>query len=184
MRPLTFIPLVLFLGLAVLLFAGLQGDPSKLPSVLVGKPAPDFALMAVGAPDGATLVSAPGLSKADLTTGETIVLNVWASWCGPCRVEHPLLMEVARRGDVPLYGLNYKDKPADALRFLAQLGNPYAKSGADITGRVGIDFGVYGVPETFVINGKGEIVLKHVGPIDRAAWIEKIAPAIEASRAD
>lgn len=177
MRPLTLIPLALFVGLAALLYVGLQGDPQELPSVLVGKPAPDFALGIIG-----DAQSKAGLSKADLMSGETVVLNVWASWCGPCRVEHPILMEVARAGSVPLYGLNYKDKPADAQRFLDQLGNPYARIGADVTGRVGIDFGVYGVPETFVINGKGEIVLKHVGPLDRQAWKDKIEPAIRASR--
>lgn len=177
MRSLTLIPLALFIGLAALLFVGLQGDPQELPSVLVGKPAPDFALGIIGAPE-----SPAGLSKADLMTGETIVLNVWASWCGPCRVEHPILMDIAKAGVVPLYGLNYKDKPADAQRFLDQLGNPYAKIGTDTTGRVGIDFGVYGVPETFVINGKGEIVYKHVGPIDRQSWQSKIEPAIRASR--
>lgn len=182
MRRLTSIPLALFIGLAVLLFVGLQGDPQQLPSVLVGKPAPDFALGIIGAPESPPSLSNRGLSKADLMVGETIVLNVWASWCGPCRVEHPILMELAKAGAVPLYGLNYKDKPADAQRFLDQLGNPYAKIGADITGRVGIDFGVYGVPETFVINGKGEIVYKHVGPIDRQSWKNKIEPAIRASR--
>lgn len=177
MRPLALIPLGLFIGLAALLFVGLQGDPQELPSVLVGKPAPDFALGIIGdAEDPA------GLSKADLMTGETIILNVWASWCGPCRVEHPILMDIAKSASVPVYGLNYKDKPADAQRFLDQLGDPYSKIGADITGRVGIDFGVYGVPETFVINGKGEIVYKHVGPIDRQSWQNKIEPAIRASR--
>lgn len=178
MRAVFLAPLALFASLAVLLYFGLQGNPNEIPSVLVGKPAPEFVLSAIeGVPE-----SAGGLSKADLATGDVVLLNVWASWCGPCRIEHPVLMDAARKGSVPIYGLNYKDEGPDAMRFLGQLGDPYIKSGADVTGRVGIDFGVYGVPETFVINGKGEIVLKHVGPLDKASWAGKIEPAIEAAR--
>lgn len=179
MRLLFLVPLALFIGLATLLFFGLQGDPKEIPSVLVGKPAPEFTLSAITGMPGNT----DGLAKADLVTGDVVLLNVWASWCGPCRVEHPLLMDVAREGLVPIFGLNYKDEGPDAIRFLGQLGDPFVKSGADVTGRVGIDFGVYGVPETFVINGKGEIILKHVGPISKTSWISKIEPAIKAARA-
>ncbi len=178
MRLIFLAPLALFASLAILLYFGLQGDPGEIPSVLVGKPAPEFTLAAIeGMPGGAG-----GLTKADLVTGDVVLLNVWASWCGPCRVEHPLLMDAARKGTVPIYGLNYKDEGPDAMRFLGQLGDPYVQSGADVTGRVGIDFGVYGVPETFVINGKGEIVLKHVGPLDSKSWARKIEPAIKAAK--
>lgn len=188
MRLVFLVPLALFIGLATLLFFGLQGDPKEIPSVLVGKPAPEFILPAIagpaitGMPDDTGGLTG-GLAKADLVTGDVVLLNVWASWCGPCRVEHPLLMDVAREGSVPIFGLNYKDEGPDAIRFLGQLGDPFVKSGADVTGRVGIDFGVYGVPETFVINGKGEIILKHVGPISKTSWISKIEPAIKAARA-
>lgn len=181
MRRLSMIPLALFGGLALLLYVGLQGNPQEIPSALIGKPAPDFALSAV---PGLRAGEDGGLSKPDLMTGEVIVLNVWASWCGPCRVEHPVLMKLARAGSVPVYGLNYKDKSEDALGFLTELGNPYTKTGADVTGRVGIDFGVYGVPETFVINGKGEIILKHVGPIRPSDWVNKIEPVIKAARGE
>lgn len=180
MRRLAFLPFLLFVGLVLLLYVGLQGNPQEIPSVLVGKPAPDFALAAIeGAPKGIE-----GLSKDDLMAGEVVLLNVWASWCGPCRVEHPVLMGLAEAEAVPIYGLNYKDKGTDALQFLEQLGDPFTKSGADVTGRTGIDFGVYGVPETFVINGKGEIIHKHVGPLTKSAWIDQIEPIVSAARGE
>lgn len=156
-------PLIAFIAIVIFLARGLFfGEPQVIPSVLIGKPAPEFALSAIV--EGG---EHSGLSKADLMTGEVVILNVWASWCGPCRIEHPLLMELAAKTSVPIYGLNHKDKPEDALAFLAGLGNPYGKIGADPTGRVGIDFGVYGVPETYIINGKGDIVYRHVGPINQ-----------------
>lgn len=181
MRRLSLIPLVIFGALALLLFVGLHGNPQELPSALIGKPAPEFALEGIpGLPES----EAGGLAKQDLAAGEIVLLNVWASWCGPCRAEHPVLMKLASDGSVPIYGLNYKDESEDALRFLGQLGNPYTKSGADVTGRVGIDFGVYGVPETFVINGRGEIIYKHVGPLTRSAWVKEIEPLIAAARGE
>jgi cytochrome c biogenesis protein CcmG/thiol:disulfide interchange protein DsbE len=129
--------------------------------------------------DGA---SVPGLATRDLQTGNVTVLNVFASWCGPCQVEHPVLMELARTGVVTLVGLSYKDGAADARRFLGKLGNPFARIGSDSNGRVALDFGVYGVPETFVIDGKGTITFKHVGPLTTDAVRDKLMPAIAAAR--
>jgi cytochrome c biogenesis protein CcmG/thiol:disulfide interchange protein DsbE len=179
-RLLFLVPLGLFLGLALILSIGLRlGDPGELPSALIGAPAPDFVLPPI---EGAPPVL-PGLAKADLEKGQVILLNVWASWCGPCRIEHPVLMDIAASGEVALYGLNYKDEAPEALNFLAALGNPYSRSGADKSGRVGIDFGVYGVPETFVINGQGEIIYKHVGPLTARSWKNDIRPIVEAAKA-
>jgi cytochrome c biogenesis protein CcmG, thiol:disulfide interchange protein DsbE len=177
-RLLFIVPLIVFVGLATLLGIGLfLGDPKEIPSVLIGEPAPEFDLLPI---EGSS--QREGLAKSDLTSGEVVILNVWASWCGPCRYEHPLLMDIAKSGAVKIYGLNYKDEGAKAMNFLSELGDPYVKSGADITGRVGIDFGVYGVPETFIINGKGEIVYKHVGPIDKTSWMTKLKPVLEAAQ--
>lgn len=178
MKLSTFLPVGGFLALAGLfLFAIFGGDPSELPSALVGKPVPDFALLAI---EG---VDAPGFTDEDLRQGEVIVMNVWASWCVPCRQEHPYLEALAEMSGAPIYGLNYKDGADAAQRFLATLGNPFQRVGADASGRVAIDWGVYGVPETFVVNGKGEIVLKHVGVLDPNVIETKIMPAIEAARA-
>ena len=168
-------PLIAFLAIVIFLAKGLFfGEPKIIPSVFIGKPAPEFALSAIDVASGS-----PGLSKEDLVSGQVILLNVWASWCGPCRIEHPMLMEIAAKTNVPIYGLNHKDKPADALAFLAGLGDPYARIGADRTGRVGIDFGVYGVPETYVIDGGGNIVLRFAGPITQRVMHSTIRPAIE-----
>jgi cytochrome c biogenesis protein CcmG, thiol:disulfide interchange protein DsbE len=159
----------LVLGLFLL---GLQReDAQTLPSALIDRPVPDFQL--AGLRDGA-----PGLSTADLNAPGVKLVNIWASWCGPCRAEHPQLMALAE-GGVPLHGINYKDEPAAATGFLDELGDPYTLIGADDTGRTGIDFGVYGVPETFVIDAEGTVVYRHVGPV-MARDIEKyISPAIE-----
>ncbi len=175
---LVFLPLVAFLALAGLLLARLfSGDASILPSALIGKPAPTFALAPVAG------VDKPGLATADLTKGGVTVVNVFASWCGPCRSEAPQLGELARRG-VHLVGIAYKDKPQDTRRFLNQLGDPYARIGADEDGRVGIDFGVYGVPETYVVDGQGVIQAKIVGPLTddnvKAELLPAIARAAEA----
>jgi cytochrome c biogenesis protein CcmG/thiol:disulfide interchange protein DsbE len=161
---------------------GLQsGDPSKLPSALIGKPAPELTLPAL---DGLTAGNNPvsSLKSAELKSGGITLVNVWASWCGPCRDEHPQLMELSKREDFRLVGLNYKDQRENALRFLNSLGNPYAAVGVDATGRTAVDWGVYGVPETFIINGEGVIVHKFTGPISPAALRDDILPAIEKAR--
>ena len=177
-RALFLVPLVLFLAMTGFLARGLfWGEPEKIPSVLIGKPAPEFDLPPIV--DGS---GAPGLSKEDVKEGGVAIVNFWASWCGPCRIEHPLLMDIARTTDIPVYGINQKNVPAEALRFLEELGNPYTQIGADRDGRAGIDFGVYGLPETFVINEKGDIIYKHVGPIRPETWRREMLPLIKAAR--
>jgi cytochrome c biogenesis protein CcmG, thiol:disulfide interchange protein DsbE len=151
------VPLALFLLVGLFLAVGLTRDPSTLPSALVGKPAPEFALPPLEGRDQ------HGLSRADLGGRPTLV-NVFASWCVPCRVEHPLLSRLAAEG-VLIQAINYKDRPEDATAWLAELGDPFDKVGSDQNGRVGIDWGVYGVPETFVLDGRGHIVHRHVGPL-------------------
>ena len=171
------LPFLIFAGLAGLFWYALQtGDPSKLPSALLGKPVPDFTLAPLDglkAADGAEMAS---FTAADLATGQPTIVNVFASWCVPCLQEHPLLMTLAEERGIRLYGINYKDDPAAARRFLGRYGNPYARAGADASGRVAIDFGVYGVPETYVIAGDGKIAYRHVGPLTEEAINEKILP--------
>jgi cytochrome c biogenesis protein CcmG, thiol:disulfide interchange protein DsbE len=164
------IPLAIFLVIAVFLGVGLTRDPRKLPSTMIDKPAPQFTLKQVSALDKT-------FSPADMK-GQVWMLNVWASWCTACRVEHPLLVEIARSNAVALIGLDYKDQPEDALKFLAQQGNPYLLSALDLEGRVGIDYGVYGVPETFIIDKRGVIRHKQIGPITPEALQEEILPLI------
>ena len=170
--PLVFLPFIAFVALAGLLLARLfSGDASILPSALIGKPVPSFALAPV------TGVDKPGLATTDLAKGGVTLVNVFASWCVPCRSEAPQLGELSRRG-VHLVGIAYKDKPQDTRRFLNQLGDPYARIGADDDGRVGIDFGVYGVPETYVIDGRGVIQAKIVGPLTDDNIKGELLPAI------
>jgi cytochrome c biogenesis protein CcmG/thiol:disulfide interchange protein DsbE len=165
-RLLLLLPVVVFLGLAILFAIRLgAGDPARLPSALVGKPAPALALPAIPGLREAGGQAVPGLAAADLRGGRVTVLNVWASWCAPCRLEHPLLMDLAKDPSIRLVGLNYKDSEANARRFLGAFGNPFAAIGADDTGRTAIDWGVYGVPETFVVGPDGVIRYKHVGPL-------------------
>jgi cytochrome c biogenesis protein CcmG/thiol:disulfide interchange protein DsbE len=164
-------PLLLFVGIAVFLAIGLTRDPRQVPSPLIGKPVPYFSLPPVR---GHTL----GLASTDLS-GEVSLVNVFASWCVACRAEHPLLMQIRREGPVPVHGLNYKDKPEDAARWLDEMGDPYTRTGADLDGRVGIDWGVYGVPETFVIDRGGRIAYKVIGPISPAVWRETLLPLIQ-----
>lgn len=175
---------VLIVGLLGVLFAVAlrSGDPSRLPSALIGKAAPQFAMPAVeGVSRGGSAI--PGFSTADLATGEPTVVTVWASWCPPCVQEQPTLVDFKARNKVRLYGINYKDEPAAAARFLARLGNPFDAIGADRSGRVGIDWGVYGVPETYVVDGRGQIVFKLVGPVSAEALKQQILPAIERAKA-
>lgn len=175
-------PLVIFSALAALFAVALRsGDPSKLPSTMIGKPAPVASFPAVeGLVDGGRPVA--GFSTADLAKGNVSVVNFWASWCIPCVQEHPLLGELAKRSGAAIYGVNYKDDPANARRFIGRYGNPFTAVGADASGRLAIDWGVYGMPETFILNGRGEIVYKHVGPLTPASLEQKVLPVIEAAK--
>jgi cytochrome c biogenesis protein CcmG/thiol:disulfide interchange protein DsbE len=171
MRLLKFaVPLALFLLLAGFLAAGLMHDPREVPSPFIGKPAPAFKLEQLH--DG-HLAFAPDDMK-----GRVWLLNVWASWCVSCRVEHPLLVEMSKRKVVTIVGLNYKDKRDEGVQWLARFGNPYALSAFDVDGKVGIDYGVYGVPETFVIDKQGVIRYKQIGPITPEALEKTLLPLI------
>jgi cytochrome c biogenesis protein CcmG/thiol:disulfide interchange protein DsbE len=170
---LVLVPFAAFILLAALFYRGLSGDPSEIPSALIGKPVPQFSLPPV---DG---LATPGFGSADLGKGGITLVNVWGSWCVPCRSEHPLLTELARRDDIKVFGINYKDEPENARRFLGSLGNPFAAVGADRTGRVAIDWGVYGVPETFIVDGKGVIRLKWIGELTPEVLRTVIVPKIE-----
>lgn len=176
-------PVIIFAGLVILFaFALESGDPSKLPSTLIGKPVPATSFPPVeGLVDGRGAV--PGFTSADLAKGKPSVVNFWASWCTACVDEHPLLEALRERTGVDIYGVDYKDEAAAARRFLGRYGNPFSAVGTDANGRGAIEWGVYGMPETFVLNGKGEIVYKHVGPISPQSLEEKIVPAIEKARA-
>lgn len=168
------LPLVVFFVLAGFLAVGLRLNPREVPSPLIGKPAPVFSLPLLDAPE-------ERLAGHDLK-GQVWLLNVWASWCAACLQEHPLLVDLAKTGSVKLYGLNYKDKREDGLVWLQRHGNPYVRSLSDSDGRVGIDFGVYGVPETFVIDSQGMIRLKHIGPVTPEVLRGKILPLVEQLR--
>lgn len=157
-RAFVFIPLVLFLALAAIFFTRIGGDHSVVPSALINKPAPQLVLPAL---EGA---NTPALDPASYR-GHVTIVNVWASWCAPCRAEHPFLLRLAKDNRIRLTGINYKDQPANALKFLVQLGNPFAAIGVDSAGRAAIEWGVYGVPETFLVGRDGLIQYKQVGPI-------------------
>jgi len=171
-RLVLFVPLAAFLGLALLFLSQLGvGDPSKLPSVLINKPVPEFALP--------QLEGIPGDGLSDEMLGKGVhIVNVWASWCGPCRAEHPFLMVLGEDKRFTLAGLNYKDEAENARRFLGALGDPFATIGVDAKGRTAIDWGVYGVPETFIVKN-GTIVHKFVGPLSAEAMAENFRPALE-----
>ena len=170
--PLVFLPLVAFLALAGLLLLRLfAGDASRLPSALIGHPAPAFDLAPVAG------LGKPGLTTADLTRGDVTLVNVFASWCVPCRQEAPALMLLSQ-GGTKIVGIAYKDQPDNTRRFLGREGDPYAAVGADVTGRTGIDFGVYGVPETYVVTGDGTISAKIVGPLTEENIQDQLLPAI------
>lgn len=160
-----------FGALVLLLAIGLSLNPREVPSPLIGKPAPGFALPRLDRPDEKL--------SAEALRGKVWVLNVWASWCAPCRDEIPVLLTLTKSGTVPIYGLNYKDRRDDALALLKQLGDPYVASAVDADGRIGIDYGVYGVPETYVIDKAGVIRLKHIGPVTRETVEKRIAPLVK-----
>jgi cytochrome c biogenesis protein CcmG/thiol:disulfide interchange protein DsbE len=173
-RLILLLPLGLFVALAAVFLMRLESgvDPGAIPSVLIGKPAPEFDLPPL---EGVTV---PGLKRADLD-GELTLVNVFASWCVPCREEHPVLQELANDGRIRLVGINYKDDPENARRFLGDLGNPYAAIGVDRQGRAAIDWGVYGVPETFVVGADAVIRYKFIGPLSDEAVARVLMPEIE-----
>ena len=182
MRTLRYIvPVLLFLVVAGFLLLGLDRNPGEIPSPLIGKPAPAWVLPrlplaeapATDSPEAATL-------DAQSLRGQPYLLNVWASWCAPCLQEHPLLVELARRKVITIVGVNYKDKPQDARAWLARHGNPFAATVADRDGRAAIDFGVYGVPETFLVDPQGVIRFKHIGALTEEAVRARLLPAIAA----
>ena len=176
------LPVAMFIGLAIMFaFALFSGDPSKLPSALIGRPAPqvDFAplegLQRSGQP-------VPGFTAKELASGEVHLVNFWASWCIPCVQEHPVLIELAKKTGIPIMGVNYKDSTGDARRFIGRYGNPFKAVGVDPQGRGAIEWGVYGMPESFLVSGDGRILYKHVGPITLASMAENIIPRIEKAR--
>lgn len=172
-RLLYLLPFLLFIGVGVAFYLGFERDPRDIPSALIDKPAPTFDLPAIpGQP------ATGGLSSAKLS-GDVTLVNVFASWCIPCKAEHPVITRLSREQGVTVYGINYKDKPEDALTWLARNGNPYAAIGADQDGRVSIDWGVYGVPESYLIDRKGRIRYKHVGPLTPQVVEEQILPMIK-----
>ena len=165
------IPIILFALLGVLLAYGLKLDPHKIPSPLVDKPLPTFSLPTLEDPKKI-------ITNADLR-GQVVMVNVWASWCVACKQEHPVLLEVAQRKQIPIIGLNYKDKPADASKVLETEGNPYNMIIVDASGRTGIDWGVYGVPESFIVDKQGVIRYKQIGPITPEVWEKTLWPRIQ-----
>ena len=169
--PWVVAPPMIFATIAAMFFFGLnRSDPNSLPSAMIGKQAPDLHVTPLG--------DLPPATEELIRTGAFKLVNFWASWCAPCRVEHPNLEQLAKEG-LPIYGVNYKDNPQNALGFLEELGNPYAALGADEDGRMAIDWGVYGVPETYVIDGEGTILLRFAGPLTQRVIAETIRPALD-----
>ncbi len=169
-----FIPVIVFGVIAGYFLWGLDPDrdPREIPSVMIDQPVPEFDLAPIEGMEG------PGLATADLRNGQVTLVNFFASWCLPCLAEHPILIELVERDGVRLVGINYKNEPQEARAWLAELGNPYARIGADTSGRVGIEWGVYGLPETFVIDKQGRIRYRHVGPIDARVLEREIRPRL------
>ncbi len=176
LSPMMILPPVIFAGLALMFVLGMnREDPDALPSTLTGRQAPAVVVT--------PLADLPVFSDVDLRDGKVKLVNFWASWCAPCRAEHPNLKKLEGEG-VTILGVNYKDKPEAAMGFLADLGNPYTAIGADESGRMGIDWGLYGVPETFVIDGEGNVVLRFPGPITERVLERDIRPAMKAAAAE
>lgn len=166
------LPLAVFLGLAVMLGLGLQRDPRALESALLDQPVPIFDL---------PLLDDQGARLTPQTLrGKVWLLNVWASWCAPCRQELPILVEMSRKDQIAIYGLNYKDQSSKAQALLRVAGNPYVASAVDADGRVGMDFGIHAVPETFVIDAQGRVRYRHLGPVTQQVWEDKIMPVVRA----
>lgn len=159
-------PLFLFLSIALYFAVGLTRDPRTLPSALLDRPVPTFDLAPIQAADN-------GLASTDLL-GKAVLVNFFASWCSACQVEHPLLMRLAAEGAIPIYGIDWKDDPRDGAAWLKRFGNPYTRVGDDSSGRLGIDLGVAGVPETFVVDKTGRIRYRHIGPITEEVWEESL----------
>jgi cytochrome c biogenesis protein CcmG, thiol:disulfide interchange protein DsbE len=173
---LLLVPPLVFLVFGAIAYVGLRREnPNELPSALVGRAAPGLA-------QTVPLRDDPPPTEADLRAPGVKLVNFWASWCGPCRIEHPVLTGLAGEG-VPVIGINYKDDPAKALGFLEELGDPYARIGADLTGRTGLDWGIYGVPETFVIDGEGKVLLRFPGPLSPDIVEDRIRPAMAGASA-
>lgn len=175
LSPKFFIPLVAFVVLAVTLGVGLTLKPRDIPSALIGEPVPEFSLPGIPGHE-------EGLSTADFRNGEVVLVNVFASWCIPCRQEHPIFMELARTGDIKIYGINQRDEIENAVQWLATFGDPYDLVGSDLNGRAGIEWGVYGVPETFIVDGRGRIIYKHISVVTRKILDEEILPRVEQAR--
>lgn len=180
---LVLLPLALFAVVAILFgYALSSSDPSKLPSALLGKPAPALTLPPIaGLAAGGQPV--PGITPADLGNGDVTIVNFWASWCVPCVQEHPILGQLKRRAGVRLVGINHKDPEPGGLRFLTRYGNPFDLVGADGNGRAAIEWGVYGMPETFVVDRQGRVAYKHIGPITEETMARLVLPAIEKAKA-
>ena len=177
------LPVAMFLGLSIMFaFALFSGDPSKLPSALIGRLAPQFDFAPLEDLKSANQ-PVPGFKAADLANGQVQLVNFWASWGIPCVQEHPMLIELAKRTSIPILGVNYKDDPAAARRFIGRYGNPFKAVGVDPQGRGAIEWGVYGMPESFIVDGKGRIAYKHVGPISKESLEEVLLPVIEKARA-
>lgn len=170
------LPVIFFAVFALLLWRGLFGNPSVVPSALIGRPVPEMTLPAVEGLD------VPAFDTASLKAGTVTVVNVWASWCGPCRGEHPLLQELAKRSGIRLVGIDYKDEPENARRFLGTLGQPYAAIVSDVNGRAAVEWGVYGVPETFIVDGAGLIRYKWIGAITPEGLTGTLAWEIEKAK--
>ena len=171
MNRLLLLPLVLFIGLVAFLLVGLRRDPHEIPSPFINKPAPDFQLKQLQDPNKTI--------TAQEMRGKVWLLNFWGTWCVACREEHPLLIQYAKTGAVPIYGVDYKDERATALQMLEDEGNPYTITASDPDGRLSIDYGVYGAPETFLIDRTGVIRYKQIGPITEEAWQKEILPRVK-----
>jgi cytochrome c biogenesis protein CcmG/thiol:disulfide interchange protein DsbE len=180
-----YLPLALFLLIAVLFIKGLTNEKGGryIPSTLIGKPLPEFALVPMDGLDAPSGGAMPTFSSAELKSGKVSIINVWSSWCGSCRFEHKFLERLAKESGAALYGLNYKDTAVDGRGFLARYGNPYHAIGMDVKGRVGIDLGVYGVPETFIVDGQGIVRYKLPGPVDDNIIDKELLPAIKKAQA-
>lgn len=171
-----FIPLAIFLVLGLLLLKGLSLDPNAMPSALIDKPIPEFALPSLEQPDR--------ILERDDVVGQVALVNVWGTWCPSCRAEHPYLMKIAEEEGVPIIGVDYKDERAEAIKWLEKLGDPYVLNVYDERGKLGIDLGVFGAPETYVIDHRGMVRYKHIGVVDDRVWTEQLKPLVNQLRAE